>query len=228
MAVACVLNGWLHFGQLDHSHSIDGAFAIGYRLLDDQDELWSRRFLRLKGGDGTSRNAALAVMGVATPVLLDALQLDGKDVTFVPALRSQERTASPSGTLSILAKHCADRCRSEHSLSLLSKRPHERLHMPPRTVPERIAILESADYQAGKVTTEYVFVVDDLITTGLTLSFIAGAIENQNPQVRVYGLAPGKHAYLSHFGADRQHFPNGHIPPEWDQLWNEHETGSNA
>ena len=84
---------------------------------------------------------------------------------------------------------------------------------------ERIAILEKADYQAGKVTTDYVFVVDDLITSGITLAYCARAIKKQNPRVKVYGLAPGKHAYLDDFTLDLQRSPNRHILPMWDELW---------
>ncbi len=90
-------------------------------------------------------------------------------------------------------------------------------------MPERRAILDKADYKAGDLTTGYVFVVDDLITTGLTLSYIAGAIKNQNPEVKVYGLAPGKHAYRSDFQAGRRCLPNSHIPREWDRLWSQHD-----
>ena len=225
MAVGRVRNGWLYFKELDYGHPIDGAFAIGYRILDDQDELWSRRFLSLKDGTVDSRKAALAVMRVAMPVLLDTLGLDGEDVTFAPALRSHERTASTSGMISILAGYCAAHWSSAFSPGLLSKQPHESLHIPRKSVPERRAILEKADYRADNVTTAYVFVVDDLITTGLTLSYIAGAIKNQNPEVKVYGLAAGKHAYQSHFSSVGQPSANSHIRPEWNRLWYAHDNG---
>ena len=225
MAVASVLNGWLHFRQLDFGHPVDGAFTIGYRFLDrdHREELWSRRFLRIKDGVPASRNAARAVLGIAIPVLLEALGLDGKSVTFSPAVRSSETTASGSGTLSILARHCAGQCNSEFSPKLLSKRPHLSLHMPRKSLEQRIEILEKANYQAGDVTTEYVFVVDDLITSGITLSYSARAIKKQNPQAKVYGLAPGKHDYWNDSDPNFQGSPNSHIPPEWDQLWYTHD-----
>ena len=225
MAVARVLNGWLYFKELDCGHPIDGAFAIGYRILDDQDEVWSRRFLRLKSGVLASRHAALAVMEVAMPMLLHALGKDGKDVTFVPALRSSETTASTCGTLSMLAQYCAAQWSSKFSLRLLSKQPHERLHIPQRTLAESKAILDNANYMAGDVSTGYVFVVDDLITSGLTMSYSARAIKDQNPQVNVYGLAPGKHAYRSHFSSVGQPSANSHIRPEWNRLWYAHDNG---
>ncbi len=221
MAVARVLSGWLHFRQLDHGHSVDGAFAIGYRFLDrdHREELWSRRFLRVKDGVPASRNAARAVLGMAIPVLLDALSLNGESVTFTPAVRSSETTASESGTLSVLARHCAAQSSSEFSPKLLSKRRHASLHMPRKSLDQRIEILEEANFQAGDVTTENVFVVDDLITSGITLSYSARAIKKQNPQAKVYGLAPGKHEYWNEYDPNFQGSPNSHIPPAWNQLW---------
>lgn len=220
-----MVKGWLLYSQLDYGHPIDGAFAIGYRLLDDQNELWSRRFLRVKDGVRASRDAAQAVLTVAIPELMAVLAWGGKDVTFTPAVRSRERTASTSGTLSILAGHCATRCDGVFLPQLLSKEPHESLHYPRKTVPERRAILEAANFTAGDVSTPNVIVVDDLITSGLTLSFSSKAIKNQNPRARVYGLALGKHEYLGNLEEDEQSHPNDHIPSEWAQLWQMHDRG---
>ena len=227
MAIPDAVNGWLIYNQLDFGDPIDGAFTIGYRILgyDYQNEQWSRRFLRVKNGVPASRNAAQAVLTVALPELLAGLQWDGKDVTFTPAVRSRETTASVSGTLSILAQHCANQCNSQFLPHLLSKQPHESLHYPSKSAPERSALLEAASFTAGNVTTPRVIVVDDLITTGLTLSYSAKAIKNQNPQVDVYGLALGKHEYLNNFDEDDQNSPNGHIPAEWDRIWNTHDRG---
>ena len=225
MAKARVDGGWLTYSQLDFGHPIDGAFAIGYRLIDNQNERWSRRFRRVKDGIPSSRKAAQAVLGVAIAELMGALQWDGKDVTFTPAVRSKETTASTSGTLSILAQHCASQCNGRFLSQLLSKQPHESLHVPPKKVPERRAILEAASFTASNVNTPYVIVVDDLITSGLTLSYSARAIKNQNPQTKVYGLALGKHEYLSNFDDADKASPNDHIPAKWAQLWQMHDGG---
>ena len=50
MAEALVERGWLIYRRLDFSPHIDGAFAIGHRILNRPDERWSRRFLRFKNG----------------------------------------------------------------------------------------------------------------------------------------------------------------------------------
>lgn len=162
-------------------------------------------------------------MAAAIPDLLAALRWDGKDVTFTPAVRSGETRALASGALSTLGRHCAVQCDGQFLPHLLSKQPHESLHFPPKTVPERINILEAAAFTSTAVTTSRIIVVDDLITSGLTLSYSAKAIKDQNPWVSVYGLALGKHEYLHNLGEDDQDHPNSHIPVVWDELWQRHD-----
>ena len=225
MALAVVRNGWLHFSQLDYGHPVDGAFTIGYRLLDDQGECWSRRFLGAKDGFKPSLDAARAVLSAAIPQLISGYRWDGRDLTFTPAVRSRERIPSPTGPLSILAQHCATQSGGQFAPQLLNKDPHESLHRPPKSVPDRSAILEAANFSAGNVSTPRVIIVDDLITSGLTLSYSAMAMKARNPGIRVYGLALGKHEYLHNLADDLKESPNRHIPAEWDQLWSMHDRG---
>ena len=225
MALAVVRNGWLHFSQLDYGYPVNGAFTIGYRLLDNQDERWSRRFLGAKDGVKSSIDAATAVLTVAIPQLISIYRWDGSDLTFTPAVRSRERTASPAGPLAILTQHCATQSGSQVDLQLLNKDPHESLHRPRKSVPERRAILEAANFSARNVNTPRVIIVDDLITSGLTLSYSATAIKARNPRAQVYGLALGKHEYLSNLADEIKGSPNQHIPDGWDQLWSMHDRG---
>ena len=189
MAVAIVHRGWLFFRQLDYGGAVDGAFTIGYRLLDDQNELWSRRFLRAKDGLQPSMEAAKALLATAISELFATSRVSADDITFTPAVRSRESTASPSGTLAILAQQCATAGGCRFAPQLIRKEPHESLHSPPKSVPRRMEILEAANFRSQKVATSRVIVVDDLITSGLTLSYSAKAIKALNPNVRVFGLA---------------------------------------
>lgn len=219
MAVASLLGGCLAFDSVDYGSGLDRAFTIGYRFLDDKDELWSKRFFRFKTGPTNSVKAGASILGVATPTLLSELNLDGKSVTFVPALGSRETVASEKGRLSIAAQWCANRCGSEFSRDLLSKIAHHSLHGQYRPVHERADILSSAEYTAGVVSTPNVFVLDDFITSGLTLSTIATAIKDKNPGIRVYGMALAKHAYRQSLASANQDSTNDHIPSEWEQIW---------
>ncbi len=214
-----MLGGCLAFDSLDYGSSLDRTFAIGYRFLDDKDELWSRRFFRFKVGPLASLRAGASVLGVATPIILSELGLNGASVTFVPALASRETVASEKGRLSKAANWCSRQCGSEFSLHLLRKKPHVSLHGRYRSVHERSEILSSAEYTAGAVSTSNVFVLDDLITSGLTLSTIATAIKDRNPGIRVYGLALAKNANRQYLASTSQDSTNGHIPSEWEQLW---------
>lgn len=217
--------GCLAFDSLDAGYEIDGAFAIGYRFMDDGNERWSRRFSRFKAGVRISLRAGAHILGVATPRILSELELDVASVTFIPALRSKETVASEKGPLPLIAQWCAKQCGSEFSLDTLRKRAHDSLHGWSRTANEREAILDSAGYTSGNVGTPNVFVLDDLITRGSTLCEIARAIKDKNPKASVYGLALGKNerrAYLERFG---QNSTNEHIPLEWNEIWMGYDKG---
>ena len=217
--MASLLGGCLAFDSLDFGSGVDQSFAIGYRFLDDRDEMWTRRFFRFKTGQLDSVKAGLNVLGVATPIILSELSLTGPSVTFVPALASRETVASEKRILSKIGQWCANQCGSEFSLQLLSKKAHDSLHGKSRTIDERADILSSAEYTAGVVSTPNVFVLDDLITSGLTLSTIATAIKARNPSIKVYGLALAKNAYREYLVNTNQNSTNDHIPAEWEQLW---------
>ena len=217
--MASVLGGCLAFDSLDYGSGVDQSFAIGYRFLDVRDEVWSRRFFRFKTGQPNSVRAGIRVLGVATPIILSELRLRGTNVTFVPALASRETVASQKGLLSRTTQWCASQCGSKFSLQLLSKKKHVSLHGQNRSIYEREDILSSAEYQAGVVSTPNVFVLDDLITSGLTLSTIAIAIKASNPSIRVYGLALAKNAYRDYLVDTNQDSTNDHIPAEWERLW---------
>lgn len=220
-----MLNGWLAYDELDFSEHIDGAFAIGYRLLDNFNEQWTRRFSRFKSGQRTSWNAAWAVLGEATPQLISALGLTGREVTFAPALSSSETTASPTGVLSVISQRCAIQCGSAFAPELLTKKPHISLHAQSRTVQERASILREARYMAGTVETPFVFVFDDLITAGSTLSAIAASIKAFSPGVEVFGLAVAKNERQMRLPESFQRMPNSHIHADLDRLWYRYDRG---
>ena len=213
------LGGCLDFESFYNGPDIDRAFTIGYSILDDRDEKWTGRFNRFKGGSVDSWKAGAAVLMRAVPAVLSDLGISGDDVTFAPALTSGETAASEKGVLGVLAKVCARVCGSEFSLELLSKKPHVRLHAHYRSVAERQSILSDAEYSSGAVSTPYVFVLDDFITSGSTLSEVASATKDANPGVAVYGVAVGKNERRSYLPS----ISNDHIPLEWDQAWKEYD-----
>ena len=225
LAFAFVRAGCLAFDSLDAGCDIDGAFAIGYRFRDAGRELWTRRFMRFKGGMQISLRAGAHVLGVATPGILSELELDPPSVTFVPALRSSETAASDKGPLPLIAGWCAKQCGSDFVPNLLTKKAHPSLHGRMRSAQDREAILESAGYSSDTVSTPNVFVLDDLITRGSTLCEIARAIKDQNPGVNVYGLALGKNDQKEYLESRGQYSTNDHIPSEWNDLWMRHDQG---
>ena len=220
-------SGFLSFTPVNAGGVVERCFAIGYLLTDDLDERWTQRFYRFKEGaqairtGGPTRsqraaaNAAWAVMRDMTPKVLDFLGLEGRNITFAPALSSWETVASERGPLTIVAKGCAARCGGEFSAGLLGKRAHESLHSTPHNRDERRSIIRDARYHAGRVNTPVVFVVDDFITSGATMAGITCAIKSANSEVSVYGMALG----WSYARSRLEGAPNGAIPAEIDQLW---------
>ncbi len=226
MAEAYELNGWLAFDELDSGGAaIEQSFVIGYRFLDNRSEVWTRRFSRFKNDYRPSLNAGASILRTAMPVLLDALGLEGEDVTLIPALRSGERRAPVRGVLPLIAEFCAKGCGSEFRLDLLRKRPHSRLHGRLRTAAEREDIIEEARYRAGEVESQNIFILDDLITRGTTLSAIASAIIRSNPGVTVYGMALAKNDRQQYLMDFDQAYTNDHIPSEWGEIWTRYDKG---
>ncbi len=163
--------------------------------------------------------AGAAVLGQAAPAILSDLGISGGDVTFLPALAHGETVASDKGVLGILAKWCASRCGSEFVLELLNKRAHPSLSTQRMNLAQRQSTLADAEYRAGAVSTPNVFVLDDFVTTGSTLSRIASTIKDANSGVSVYCIAIGKNERRSW----NPSISNDHIPVEWDQVWREYD-----
>jgi hypoxanthine-guanine phosphoribosyltransferase len=100
----------------------------------------------------------------------------------------------------------------------LSKQAHKPIHGIFNAA-ERDAELDKAAYVASKLKAKNVFVVDDLVTRGSTLSRIATAIKASNAGVNVYGVALGKTDRRSFWG----NLDNNHVAKAWDDRWQQGE-----
>ena len=67
-------------------------------------------------------------------------------------------------------------------------------------------------------------IIDDFITRGYTLSHMAQAIQDTNPEISVYGIALAKTDRREyHRKLYGKELSNNHIPPKWETLWNQGE-----
>ena len=206
---------WMHFCHLDGaSADLDGAYTIGYRITDDGADPWTSKFNRFKAKDQAAFVGGAHSVAAGMPALLKSLGVDPKDTVIVPALGSAETAASPTGQLAIMANRAATVTGASVEVGTLSKQIHKPIHGIFNAA-ERDAELDKAVYVSSKLKAKHVFVVDDLITRGSTLSRIATAIKAANPGVKVYGVALGKTERRAYWG----NLDNNHVAKAWDDRW---------
>lgn len=210
---------WMHFPHLDGAGAdLDGAYSIGYRITDDGADPWTMRFNRFKAKDPAAFVGGAYALSAAMPALLKSLGVDPRDAVIVPALASAEVAAAAAGQLAKMASRVAKVTGAQIEVGALSKQVHKPIHGI-FSATERDAELDKAAYVASKLKAKNVFVVDDLVTRGSTLSRIATAIKAANPGVKVYGIALAKTDRRSFWGS----LDNNHIVKAWDDRWQQGE-----
>jgi hypothetical protein len=195
--------------------------TIGYRITDDEPDPWTARFNRFKDKDAEALVAATVAVCGGMSGLFAALGVNPAEAVFVPALGSGEIQAAATGQMAILAGQAAKANGARFELNALSKQVHKPIHGIFRAG-EREAELDKAAYAAGKLPAKNVFVFDDLITRGSTLTRIARAIKAANPGAKVYGVAIAKTERRRRFWGN---LTNDHVPNKWDDLWQQGEQG---
>ena len=216
-------HGWMAFDELSEGDGVTRAFTIGYRLTDDRDDPWTARFNAFKEKERAALRSGAAMMRDAVPCLVEGLVedfgLDTSKTVFVPALSSGETVASPCGVLWRLTRFCANRAAVGFAGDRITKKVHEKLHMYTDAASRR-AILAAADFKSEEIHADNVLILDDFITSGNTMSHLAGAILKRNPGLRIFAVALGKTERIRYcrerFGVE---ISNEHVPPEWERSW---------
>src|SRR5258708_39566884 len=168
---------WMHYNHLDGGNDLDGAYVIGYRITDDDGtDQWTTRFNRFKAKHGAAFAGGAAAINGSMLALLGALRVKPAAAVFVPALGSGETQAAANGQIATLSQQAANTSGAQFSLGALSKQVHKPIHGI-FNAGDREAELDKAAYVSGKLPTKTVFVFDDLITRGSTLTRIARAIK---------------------------------------------------
>ncbi|TNC74356.1 phosphoribosyltransferase [Rubellimicrobium roseum] len=211
------------FRRLDDGVGLRGAFTLAYKITDDRSDRWTRRFIRFKDKDNAALSGAAETCAVAFPELITALDLDPKTTIIVPAISSREVAATPDSYVSRLAKVAADAAGLRFTTEAIRKQPHQPIHKIYNAA-DRSAALDAASYVAAPIDARIVFVVDDFITRGGTMSRIAQALIHANPGIQVGGVALGKTARRAYWGD----LTNDHVPQRWDSLWQSGEPQDHA
>lgn len=205
---------WMGFTYLSQSQGISYAYTLGYRLTDDSQEPWTQQFNRFKANERVAIYGGARLLCGATPGLMQAVGVDMKDSVFVPALSSGETTAKASRAIPLIAKECARLVGAGFELGALQKNAHKKIYNL-YTAEERSAELDKAEYKSAKLRAGHVFVFDDFITRGDTLSRIALAVLAANPKAKVYGVALAKTERV----AWCPNLTNDQMPAKWSKLW---------
>ena len=215
MVEAQTSDGYLSFGSLDVAGGLEAAYAVGYRLLDQPDDVWTERFVQFKEGPPSAAEAGIRLVGRMARRILSARGIKPRDVTFIPALTSLETFADANGKLSRAAKHSAEILGAHYRHDLLSKRPHISLHGENLSRQERQHTVAGADFQCRGSVGSHLILVDDFITTGSTLQQWTSAIRVSNPECVVLAMSLAKN--------ERRSFEpkasNGHLDSEMDATW---------
>ncbi len=226
MAYWSAFHGWMAFNYLDNGDGLTRTFTIGYRFTDSSGEDWTKRFNRFKRKQRNALRGGTALMQSAVPCLVRKLELDTSKTVFIPALSSHETVASEDGVLWRLTRDCARAVNARAARNVVTKEAHDPLHKYFKA-DKRREILDEAAFQSGRVLrAENILVFDDFITTGNTLSHVAQAVLEANPNVSVYGVGLSKTERLKyHRETFDLELSNEHVPAKWERKWMEGEAG---
>lgn len=217
-------NGWMYFVRLDGMHTLNGVYTVAWRFTDSDQELWTHRINRFKWEEERALKGTHAMLTEALPALLKCLKLSPAETGMTVALSSGDTAVAPEKPLPRVAQGVCATMKLRWLPKLLRKEAHRPLHR-----------LRSADSRDGEVAGKYtakrvdglrnIFIFDDIVTRGSTLSEIARSILKSNPSTRVFAFALGK-SERSGFAASRGvTIDNAHVPKRWDDLWT---AGENA
>jgi hypothetical protein len=211
--------GWMEFPHLTVSAGLTSTYALAYKLTDNAGEKWTSRFIRFKNKDAKAYYGGARLLYATFPPLLTALNLAGKDCAFVSALSSSETAADPERQIPYITSELAAVVGAHSSIAALTKQPHNKLHNFYKA-DQRDAELNKAQYVCGALPAANVFVFDDFVTRGGTLSRVAQAIRLSNPEAKVYGVALAKTERVNYCPNPN----NDQVPPGWDKIWTDGEN----
>ncbi|RUM13488.1 hypothetical protein EFD56_27940 [Rhizobium phaseoli] len=204
----------MEFNYLSSSAGLTRTYTLAYKLTDNSSELWSERFSRFKERDQKAYFGAARLIYAAFPPLLAALGLDGSDCAFACALSSSETTAASDRQVPYITTQLAIQVGAHEATAAITKQAHNRIHFL-RGAAERKAELDKAQYTSAVLPAQNVFIFDDFVTRGDTLSRVAQAVLATNPGATVYGVALGKTERTAYDPRAN----NSHLPAGWNQIW---------
>jgi adenine/guanine phosphoribosyltransferase-like PRPP-binding protein len=188
--------------------------ALGFRILDEDQEKWTRRFYNFKFGDVHAKELAIrgacAVLGIAA----STIQVYGP-VAMVSAIGSSDTVLNPSCGLARLGAAIAMRTGWNWMPYALRKQSHMPRHKMSVSAVERDAVIAGV-YTSKVIKARTVIIIDDFATRGATIAEIGRAICESSGEAMIRGLVLGKNERKSFAGTG---VSNAHISSKYDILW---------
>src|SRR5262249_8156285 len=144
-------------------------YTIAWRIHDDGNEVWSRRFLKFKDGVDIVRVARL--LAYALTQIVKDLDL-GSDVAVTVALSSRATELIATAPLAKAGEAACMAARLKWMPKLFKKQAHRSLHGLP-TGAERDSEVQGKYTCVSNVPGSSIIIIDDLVTRGATFGEMA-------------------------------------------------------
>lgn len=210
------------------------AISPGYAFRDAiHTDAWSYRVQAFKMGQETAIRGAMTLL----PTICSQIRFGGRGPLIVcTALHSRATQSSPLDSLYRVGWYLVQQMNYvltqpgyEQILRpwvfwphMLTKSAHpslSRSQMSRQKRRETVGGIYRASPELQHFGTDHVLVLDDVCTTGCTLSSIASAICAVRPGLQVTGLALGKAEKQGYARSQGIELTNDHIPAEWFRIW---------
>ena len=205
------------FKELTVNDGLSGSFTIAYSFTDGEIDEWTRRIRKFKDEKMLAVERVINLMSNVIPHLVQELGLDARNTAIIPGLSSNEKNASPNGVLWRISEISAKAASIKFVPDAICKDAHESLHKKTTNLMQRKNTIKEANYRSEIIELENILILDDLITSGTTMSYVARAIRASNEKIKnVYAIALGKNEKRS---ICPEGISNSHVPPEYEIYW---------
>ncbi len=209
-----MIGGMISTTSLDCSPGLK-LLAVGFRLTDKADDLWSQRFNSFKSGDKNAVNAGARTLVAA----LQTLRFASKRRLLLGAISSKDTHLGSATPVNALCRSMAEAFDWEWPQEILSKHPHKSLHTIKSGGSARDAEVSNT-YTCAKIGggTGIAMIVDDFATRGATAGDIQRAFLAANPGWEFRSVTLAKTERIA-FWEDKGGISNSHVPEFLAKVW---------
>jgi len=195
--------------SVDVSPGID-VYALGYCIKEERyGDAWTGNIYELKYSENRRNIVDFfgKILEYTLPALVDRLGLANDRIGFVATVRASSEFADDQSSLAKLAKRCAKAVDGLYMSYALTKNRTRSQASNKMSREQRHQNQQSAGWRCKQLLADHIFIVDDVVTTGTTMKYIAKAISRANPHATVYGIVLGRYVSSGYGG----YWDNSHL-----------------